>query len=186
MTMNSHYWLPTLAQYALNRQRAEYEYRGGPSCSPIKIIKEYSPSRRPLEDASLLEDHLFRSYLDTNAEYWNFISDQSAVEKSQLQILLAQLSARHGISSEIRANIGYREIQAGSHLAEAESGAFGYGDPLGLKLGLERRLDDLSRERNMESVALWRDSQKLLGDLFRHWTAYTNLARRSRVIDGEL
>jgi len=184
--MEPHYDFPALAQYVFDRQLAEYQYRTSRHTPSIQIVREDKPSLRPLEDATLLEEQVFRSYLDTNAAYWNFISDQSAVEKSQLQILLGQLSARHGLTAKIHENLDYRETLVSSQLSAAQNGAMGYRDPLGLKMRLESRLEEIDRERSMESVGLWRDSQKLLGDLFRHWTAYANLTRRSRVIDGEL
>lgn len=51
---------------------------------------------------------------------------------------------------------------------------------------LEKRLEGVNQERSMEAVALWRDSQKVLTDIFDHWTAYANLTRRQRVMNSDV
>lgn len=181
--MARRYDLPTLPQYVFNRQLAEYQYRPGRYSSKLQIVQPYKPVVRPLEDRPFLEDRVFPGYLDKGAESWNFISDQADVETNQLELLLGQLAARHNISRNIHETLDYRNTLISSQLSGVETGACGYRDPLGLKIKLESRLEEVDRERNMEYVALWRDSQKLLGDLFRHWTAYSNLTRRGRVIN---
>jgi hypothetical protein len=185
--MLPHYRLPALTQYVFDRQRAEYEY-SRQHYSPKPICHEYvrNPSESYLSVPPFLEDQIFESYLDQGAEEWNFIADQAAVEKKQIQVLLAQLGARYQLSQEIRASLDNREVLIGSGLLQTDPTGGGFFSDSREHSNLERRMDELSRERHMEEVGLWRDSQKVVSELFRHWSAYANLTRRDRVINNDV
>lgn len=184
--MKHRYAVPALAEYILNRQRAEYEYQPARYRPKIVVVPEQMPILRPVEDASVLESTIFRSYLNSPSDSWDFIADQAKLEKYQLRILLGQLAARHNISAGIRNELNYRETSITSHLLclEPEKAGMSYNSKLVSEL--EKRLEAVNQERSMEAVGLWRDSQKVLTDIFDHWTAYANLTRRQRVMNSDV
>ncbi len=175
-----------LGEYILNRQRAEYEYKPARYGQKIVVVPEQKPILRPIEDPSVLESTIFRSYLNTPSDAWDFIADQATLEKYQLRILLSQLAARHNISAGIRNELYDREREISSRLLGLEPEKAGMYFNTRLRSELEKRLEAVNQERSMESVGLWRDSQKVLTDIFDHWTAYANLTRRQRVMNSDV
>jgi len=184
--MKDRYAFPALAEYILDRQRAEYDYKPARYGPKFVVVPEQKPVLRPIEDSSVLENTIFRSYLDTTSEAWDFIADQATLEKYQLRILLGQLAARHNISAAIRDELNYRETSITSHLLCLDPIKAGMSYDAKSRSDLEKRLEGVNQERSMEAVGLWRDSQKALTDIFEHWTAYANLTRRQRVMNSDV
>jgi hypothetical protein len=185
--MLPHYRLPALTQYVFDRRRAEYLYSSR-SYNQKPMLREHvrDPAQSYLSVPQFLEDQVFDSYLNQGSEEWNFIADQAAVERKQIQVLLAQLGARYQLSQNIRASLDNQEVLIGSGLLQTDPAGGGFFSDSREHSGLERRMDELSRERNMEEVGLWRDSQKVVTEIFRHWSAYANLTRRDRVINNDV
>lgn len=184
--MKHRYAIPSFAEYIWNRQRAEYEYKPARYGPKIVVVPEQKPILRPIEEASVLESTIFRSYLDSPSDAWDFIADQATLERYQLRILLGQLAARHNISAGIRNELYYRETSITSRLLGLEPEKAGMYYNTKLRSELEKRLEAVNQERSMEAVGLWRDSQKVLTDIFDHWTAYANVTRRQRVMNSDV
>ena len=149
----------------------------------IQIIEPQTGSCRPLEEKVNLSTTIFAVDDRTDRDACDFLSGQVSVERDQIQILLEQIAARHYISYQLRADLEYREGQLATHAGALESHCAGDYGMIQANSDFNRKLADLHRERNMEAVSVWRDTQKALTELFRHWTAYTTLARRARVLD---
>jgi len=165
-----------------------YPYAGGQQNRRIKmqIIEPEADSCRPLEDKIDLADTIFTADASDDPDTCDFLSGQVEVEKAQIQILLQQIAARHYISRQLRTDLDYRECRLASYAAALEDHTTGEHGMARTRSDLERGIADLHRERSMEAVSVWRDTQKALTELFRHWTSYTNLSRRARVIDIDL
>ena len=129
-----------------------------------------------------LIQRIFRSSTAYDPEACDFITDLVKVEKSQIEILLSQISVRHCVAQRIQEDLNYRASELAGKL-DTISGDYRLTQA---RRDLEQRESDLHRQRDMEYVSLWRDTQKVLAELFRHWTAYTNLTRRARLMDLDL
>ena len=186
--MPSNHYVPPMPQYIVGEPAARYGYGCEQPSRPatMQIIEPETQSCRPLEEKLALERSIFSADDRTDRDACDFLSGQVGVEKAQIQILLQQIAARHYISYQVRADLDCREGQLATHAGVLDSHVSGDYGMIQANSDLNRKLADLHRERNMEAVSLWRDTQKALTELFRHWTAYTNLARRARVIDFDL
>jgi len=152
----------------------------------MQIIEPETPSCRPLEDKLDLGRSIFAADERTDRDTCDFLSGQVGAEKAQIEILLQLIAARHYISYQVRSDLDCREGQLATHAGALDSHVAGDYGMIQANSDFNRKLGDLHRERNMEAVSLWRDTQKALTELFRHWSAYTNLARRARVLDDDV
>jgi len=176
-------YVPPMPQYLASTPDAKY--CSGQPVQPVRmrIIEPETNSCRPLEEKIDLNATIFASQEHTDRDACDFLSGQVSVERDQIQILLQQIAARHYISYQVRADLEYRECQLAAHAGALTSHCAGDYATIDANSDFNRKLADLHRERNMEAVSVWRDTQKALTELFRHWTAYTTLARRARVLD---
>ena len=172
--------------YSADSGNSDYSYLQPAAPARIQVLERSPGSCRPLEDMVDLSARIFTEDDRTDSDACDFLSDQATVERQQIEILLQQIAARHYISYEVRADLQYREGQLAMHSGALESHCSGDYGIAQANSDFNRKLADLHKERNMEAVSVWRDTQKALTELFRHWTAYTNLARRARVIDLDL
>ena len=167
-------------------QADPYAYKIEPVPSKVVILPESRPNDLPLQNAVSLESAVFDTNANSSNDPCDSISVQASVEQKQIRLLLDQIAARHHISNTIHEQLLYRECQLTPRLHDNPENFSGGMGGLQLQSDLERKLSDLHKERNMESVSLWRDTQKALTELFRHWTAYQNLKRREQVLDLDL
>ena len=179
-------YAPSMPQYSAEPSSSDYSYSQPARPTRIEIIEPKRASCRPLEERLDLSARIFAVEDRTDRDACDFLSGQVSVERDQIQILLQQIAARHYISYQVRADLEYREGQLATHAGALESHCAGGEGMIQANSDFNRKLADLHRERNMEAVSLWRDTQKALTELFRHWTAYTNLARRARVLDVDV
>ena len=135
-----------------------------------------------MENQGDLIRRIFESNPKHDPEACDFITDLAAIEKSQIEILLEQISARHYVTRHILDGLNYSTSELAGRL-DTLSGDYRLTQA---SRDLEQKVGDLQRQRNMEYVSLWRDTQKVLTELFRHWTAHTNLTRRARMMDIDL
>ena len=172
------YNLPILAQYVLNVDRYHYRDRQ-------QWCDTYNACGITLAlNARYLDQLIFSRPRRLADDPSDFLSQQRIVEAYQIKILLGQVAQRQGISYVMRSYLDDRDLAIRTELDQLEDIRLdAVGSPA--RLSLEKRLDDVEKERNMEAVSLWRDTQKVLTELFRHWSNYTNVARRSEVMsDG--
>lgn len=186
--MMPNYYIPPMPQYLVGTPKAKYGYGCDQSTGPsrIQVIEPEIQSCRPLEDKLDLYTSIFAVEDRTDRDTCDFLSGQVGAEKAQIQILLQMIAARHYISYQVRADLDCREGQLATHAGVLDSHVAGDYGMIQANSDLNRKLADLHREQNMEAVSLWRDTQKALTELFRHWSAYTNLARRARVLDDDV
>ena len=163
-----------------------YSYSSPPPPRRVEIIEPEKAIYRPMQVGAGLAAKVFEAIDEIPADECDFISDAVRVEKKQIELLLEQIAARHAISYRILNDVQYRETDLAGRIgriSDLGGRQYGMSKPI---TDLERQLSDIQRERNMEQVSLWRDSQKALTELFRHWTTYTNLTRRAKVINLDL
>ncbi|MDH5649898.1 MAG: hypothetical protein OEY67_09620 [Gammaproteobacteria bacterium] len=182
--MASNYNIPILPQYV--PASPKYNLPSVKERNPsIQIIAPYSCSPVGIDNPSNLADTIFKAPLPDEPDLSDFISGKVDIEKSQLQILLEQIEARHKISNKIRYDLQRKELEISSDLLATNS-SYPMQDQEKAKAGLQKRMDVLEKERNMEYVALWRDTQKVLLEIMKRWSTLSNLERRSGVINGDL
>ena len=178
--MATYYNLPIRAQYdpirAKNNDPIIVEVK--PS---IQILPVYSVSAKAPDVQSNLADKIFTPTNQGDTDLSDFISGKVDVEKSQLQLLLEQVEVRNRISYQIQKGLLTKELEISSDVLQAES-AYSSID----KSNHVKRMDALDKERNMEYVALWRDTQKILLEIMKHWSTHSSLERRSEVITSDL
>jgi hypothetical protein len=168
-------------------ENARYSYSSPPPPPRVQVIEPSLSVYRPMQTEDDLTARVFDSEDATHGDEFDFISDSVRTEKKQIELLLEQISARHSISYGILNGLQYREVELSSQAANFRGPFAGSSYGMGKELtDLEKRIGDLQRERNMEQVSLWRDTQKALTELFRHWTDYSNLTRRAKVINFDL
>ena len=181
-------YVPPMPQYLVTTPTARYGYGYEQPVRPtrMQIIEPEVKTCRPLEETVDLNTVIFAGEDGSERDACDFLSGQVSVEKSQIELLLQQITARQHISHQIRADLEYREGQLAAHAGAMDRYASEDYGMIRSGSDFERTLSDLHKERNMEAVSLWRDTQKALTELFRHRTAYTNLARRARVLDVDV
>lgn len=167
-------------------------YSGGYGATPASETKQssfqiivpdnsHASYQAPL---SAIVDKVFPPPKAGNFELSDFVSGKVDVEKNQLQILLEQMELRYRISRQIRDNLLYRHLKLSSELLNIAPGYALRGKEKE-KTSLEKRMDEIEKEKNMEYVALWRDTQKILLEIFKHWSSHSSLERRSEVMKGD-
>lgn len=167
-------------------------YSGGYSATPSSEIKQSSfqiivPDNRHASyhaPLSGMADKVFPAPKAGSFELSDFVSGKVDVEKNQLQILLEQMEVRYRISRQIRKSLVYRHLNLSSELLSFAPGYALRGKEKE-KANLEKRMDEIEKEKNMEYVALWRDTQKILLEIFKHWSSHSSLERRSEVMKGD-
>jgi hypothetical protein len=155
---------------------------------PFQILPEDRVPTRPFEDRERLEDRMFREAEDREAalDPLNFPGERARLQDRQIHLLLDHLAARHAISYQIRKNIDYREAGVSSMLTEVRSWPFPGGLTSKRASELEKQLLELNKEQWAEEVACWRDTGRMLTDVFDHWSEYSEHSRRGRLMDFDL
>ena len=133
-------------------------------------------------------ERMFREDQDREAalDPLNFPGERARLQDRQLDFLLDHLAARHAMSYQIRKNIDYQEADAHSKLREVRSWPFPGGLISKRATELEKQLLDLGKERWAEETACWRDTGRVLTDIFDHWSEYAEHSRRGRLMDFDL
>lgn len=187
--MDFNYAFPT---YELNPQAVAYRpYSHRVSVSyapaPFQIVPEEQAPIRPFENRYRLAEQMFREDDDRKAalDPLNFPGERARHQDRQINLLLDHLAARHAISYQIRRTLDYQEAHTSNTLEEIQTW------PIALRgnrrvSDLEKQLVDLGKERWAEEVACWRDTGRILTDVFDHWTEYADHSRRSRLIGYDL
>ncbi len=132
-------------------------------------ITTYSHAElRPLSNHRNLTDRIFGVVHPEEADPLGFPKERADIQKNQIDVLLRQLDARHAINYRIRKTHAYLESFLGSELLRVKDGP--YFSDLGGKRqsSLEKELIGLDRERWAEEVSCWRDTNRILNDVFDH------------------
>ena len=158
------------------------------AASPFQIAPECQTPVRPFEDKERLLDLMFREDQDRQAalDPLNFPGERARLQDQQIHFLVDHLAARHAISYQIRRNIVYQEADLSSKLDEVRSCPFPGGVISKRASELEKQLLDLNKEQWDEEVACWRDTGRILTDVFDHWSEYSEHSRRGRLMDFDL
>ena len=138
---------------------------------------------RPLSDPSDLTSRIFDIQHPEETDPLHFPEERAHVQKNQINFLVRQLGARHAINYRIRKNHAYQESFLGTQLLRAREAP--YFSDLGSKRqsNLEKELVGLDRDRWAEEVSCWRDTNRILNDVFDHWNEYSDQRRKSRVLN---
>ncbi|RLA38118.1 MAG: hypothetical protein DRQ64_09195, partial [Gammaproteobacteria bacterium] len=80
-------------------------------------------------------------------------------------------------------DIEFQESRVNSTLSVINDMPFSVGRGSKQGMDLEKQLAQLSHERNGEEIACWRDTNRLLGDIFESWTGYADERRKKRLMD---
>lgn len=183
--MEKSYYLPIQAQYLPARLNGDYS-KISDAKPAIQIIPAGSAKANPSNIQNALANQIFVKSENADVELSDFISGKVDVEKSQLQILLEQMEARHKIGYQIQSGILYRKLDVSNELSQSHPDIAGNMFSPKEYSSAKKRLDDLDKEQNMEYVALWRDTQKVLLEIMKHWSTHSTLERRSEVINSDL
>ena len=133
-------------------------------------------------------EQMFSEHQDREAalDPLNFPGERARLQNHQIHFLLDHLAARHAISYEISRNIDYQEASVSSRLDEVRTWPFPGGSTSKRASELEKQLIDLNKEQWAEEVACWRDTGRILTDVFEHWSEYSEHSRRGRLMDFDL
>ena len=156
---------------------------------PFQIMPEKQTPTRPFEDRERLMDMMFREDVqdrEAALDPLNFPGERANLQNRQIHFLLDHLAARHAISYQIRKNIDYREAGVSSMLTEVRSWPFPGGLTSKRASELEKQLLELNKEQWAEEVSCWRDTGRMLTDVFEHWSEYSEHSRRGRLMDFDL
>ena len=158
------------------------------AASPFQMVPECHTPVRPFEDKERLLDLMFREDKDREAalDPLNFPGERASLQNRQIHFLLDHMAARHAISYQIHRNIDYQEADTLSMLDEVRSWPFPGGFTSKRASELEKQVFNLTKERWAEEVACWRDTGRMLTDVFDHWSEYSEHSRRGRLMDFDL
>ena len=153
---------------------------------PFQIVPDTDTPVRPFEDQEKLLDRMFREDKDREAalDPLNFPGERASLQDRQIHFILDHLAARHAISYHIRRNIDYQEARTRGMLDEILTWPIALRGPRRVS-DLEKQMLDLTKERWAEEVSCWRDTGRILTDLFDHWTEYADHTRRSRLMSDD-
>lgn len=163
-----------------------YRFRVSYTQPKIEILYEEREPTRPFEDQQRLLNAMFKEDRVSPLDPLNFPGEKARIQNQQSHFLLEHLAARHAISYQIRKSIDYQEAGIHGQLDEVRSWPFPGGITSRRATDLEKQLLDLSKERWAEEVSCWRDTGRILGDVFEHWTEYADHSRRTRLMTNDL
>jgi hypothetical protein len=154
----------------------------------IQIVTEPRNPFRPFEDQARLVEQMFREDRDREAalDPLNFPGEKAKIQDRQIHFMLEHLAARHAISYQIRHNIDYQESSLSARLDEMRTCPFPMGMGSRQATELEKQLLELGKERWAEEVGCWRDTGRILTDIFDHWSEYSDHSRKARMMNIDL
>lgn len=187
--MDSNYVFPSYEPSWSTATYRPYSHRVSVTYAPppFQIVPDEPTPMRPFEDRERLVERMFREDEDREAalDPLNFPGERARLQDRQIDFLLDHLAARHAISYQVRRNIDYQDAKAKSMLDEIRTWPIALRGPRRVS-DLEKQILDLSNERWAEEVACWRDTGRILTDIFDHWAEYSEHSRRGRLMDLDL
>ncbi len=154
-----------------------------PQTTRVNDTRSSYSNLRPLSDPADLTSRIFDIQHPEETDPLHFPEERAHVQKNQINFLVRQLGARHAINYRIRKNHAYQESFLGTQLLRVREAP--YFSDLGSKRqsNLEKELVGLDRDRWAEEVSCWRDTNRILNDVFDHWNEYSDQSRKSRVLN---
>lgn len=184
MTFKDQYDLPLYD--AAERQKDAYSYHIETGQPAFEIVHAPVPVKRPFENPQDLTERIFNSQNAYQIDPLDFTSDRLHLHGDHIDLLVKQLEARHAISYGILRNVEYEQLRVHGLLAEVRSLSTYIGQNSRFVSELEKQLHSLSKEKHAEEVACWRDTNRLLGDIFDSWSGYADEGRKKRLLNDDL
>jgi len=149
----------------------------------FEIVREPAYSARPFERRETLTDVIFRADKEIPADPLDFSADRAHIQRRQIDVLLEHLAARHVIHHELTSGIQYEEAAIRGRLDDLRSGSAYRGQSGKFEADLLKQMNQLSGERRSEEVACWRDTGRLLAEICDKWADYSDLSRKTRMMN---
>ena len=166
---------------AFDQFRYENLYPISKAKPPWTVVPAAEQSMRPFEESKNLTDRLFRERPTGPSETILPPIERARIQGAQVSLLLEQFSSRHAINYRIRKDLDNDECRVGAKLdqiRDSPSGADGR-----FESELIKELSQIQKARHAEHVSCWRDSNRLMGDIFERWNEYQDNERRGRMMD---
>lgn len=133
-----------------------------------------------------IEEELFNSSLsDTNTTdlYAEFFQNKLTSLRWQIEEIDSELETRQVIHRELVTEIDHQILSASLFLDQLKHWAIGYRVGVDMERNLwERQVAELTKQKRMEMVRLWKDSAGLKEDRRELLTEYNVLVKRRRLL----
>ncbi|VGO13892.1 hypothetical protein PDESU_02449 [Pontiella desulfatans] len=185
MAFEDKYGIP-LYDAEAERQKDAYNYHVETGQPAFEIIQEIKPDKSPFKNPDELTERIFNSKNAYEIEPLDFTSDRLHLHGDHIDVLVKQLRARHAISYGILKNVEYEQLRVHGILSELRNWPNYNGIHSRFESELEKQVHSLAKEKHAEEVACWRDTNRLLGDIFDSWSGYADERRKKRVLNDDL
>jgi len=185
MTGNYNWYYPGYTPEG-KTQKDAYDYHVATGRPAFEIIRDIPPAKQPFGKPDGLVEKIFNNRNAGQLDPMDFGADRMLLHGDHIDCLMKQLQARHTISYSVLNDIEFQESRVNSTLSELKGLPFMAGRCSKQGIDLEKQLAQLSQERNGEEIACWRDTNRLLGDIFESWTGYADERRKKRLMDDGL
>jgi len=185
MVFEDKYNLP-LYDAEAERQKDAYNYHVETGQPAFEIIREIKPDKSPFKNTEELTERIFNSRNAYEIDPLDFTTDRLNLHGDHINILVKQLHARHAISYGILKNVEYEQLRVHGILSELRNWPNYNGIHSRFESELEKQVHSLAKEKHAEEVACWRDTNRLMGDIFDSWSGYADERRKKRVLNDDL
>lgn len=185
MAFEDKYNLP-LYDAEAERQKDAYNYHVETGQPAFEIVREPIVDKSPFKNTEELTERIFNSKNAYQIEPLDFTADRMHLHGDHIDVLVKQLQARHAISYGIIKNSEYEQLRVYGILSELRNWPNYNGIHSRFESELEKQVHSLAKERHAEEVACWRDTNRLLGEIFDSWSGYADERRKKRLLDDGL
>ena len=153
---------------------------------PWEMVQPDSQSLRPFEEKHTLTERLFSGENAGHSDSILLPMERARLQGKQVSLILEQMTSRHAINEQIRKDLQYTESRVSSKLSEINDRFSPYGTESRFASELFKELNQIQKARHAEHVSCWRDTNRLMGDLFESWREYEENNAKGRLMDFDL